>query len=556
MIVPDTIQQLKIEIIGRSPPETSSTFVVVRMSTPSGRSATNIFDLRKLSEDARPLHKMAAALGVVVLRPVAKAALAEKFEKAMATANTIEDLPTFSPALQPGWHGDVFVTPQEIYRTKEQHVQAAFTNPYPELSNYRRGSIEDWKTNAGRMMQGNPLLIFTVCAALMPPLLRLLEWDQGCGFALIGKTRGGKTSLSTFAGSVWGGGDQARADLVLSLRATKNGLEAVAPFANDRVLILDDAQNLPDSDRSKSVLLRDLIYMWATGRGKIRMGYDTPLTWLGIFFISHNQGLKATMADGRQKHDEAAEKRLIEIPCDRKYGVFDDIHKEKSASDFADALRRRSNRYNGAPIDSFLKELVRQVAEDKDDVVRWLNDRVNSMRQSHLTLSDADYSVGKYFCLAYAAGRFAEQYCDILPVSADEIRGAIIEVYHQHRMHLMVQSIASDPVASLRRYIDQNYTSLSDLRAGKSNVVQGQLAGYITDTSERKEYSFRKEQFAEAVAPHSVPHACLALKRDGLLIHDRAKNSSDERNVTKRTIEGERQWVYCVSDRIFGDRST
>lgn len=551
MAVPHTIEHLKISIIARSTSGASSTFVVARMSAPSGKSVERTFDLKRLSDDARPLHKIAAELGIAVLRPASKVALIEKFEKAVAVANADDGLLTFSPALQPGWHRDAFVTPQKIYGADERLIKAAFSDPPPALSYFSRGSIGDWKQTVGSMIRGNPLLIFITCAALMPPLMRLLEWDQGCGFALIGKTRGGKTTGSILGGSICGGGDEVHAQLVHTLRVAKNGLEPAAPFANDRAFFLDDAQNLPDDDKLKAQVLRNTIYMLHQGRGKERMGFDSPPSWLTVFFICHNQTLRETMIDGRQKHNKAAEARLIEILCDRKYVVFDDIHEEKSASDFADALRRRANRFNGTPFHVLLTELTRQVAKDKNSTVRWLRDRIDSMRRSHLNLSDADYSVGKYFCLAYAAGRFAEEYCDFLPVSADEIRNAIIDIYQRHRMHLAAQSTGSDPVTSIRRYIDQKYTSLLDQRKGKSNAVQGEPVGYITNQRERKEYSFTKEQFAAAVAPYSIYRACDALKAVGLLVHDGTGTSSSERNVTKRNVSSARLWVYCISDRIF-----
>lgn len=539
----DTIDQLKIDIIARTSLN-GQLLIVLRMSAPNGKTAEKVFELAKLNEDPRPLYRMAGDLSVAVARSSTKAALLEKYEKAADLARADERLPTFIPAFQPGWHGDVYVTPRKIYGDPKGSVRPMFEGVPPALTCHIRGSLDDWKATVGWMMKGNPLVVFAVCAALMPPLLRILEEDQGCGFALIGKTRGGKTSLMSLLGSLYGGGDAQGPRLLHSLRVAKNGLEPAAPFANDRVLLLDDAQNLPGDDKQKAVVLREAIFLLHGTRGKDRMGYEfSSLTWLLVFFICHNLEIWKTMSDGRQRHDEAAEKRLIGIPCNRKYVVFDKLHGENGGADFSDAMRRRSNRYYGAPFDAFLTELTRQVNKDRDAVANWLRERVSSM-QSHLKLTDADKSVGKYFCFTYAAGRFAEEFCDLLPVNSDEIRESIAEIYRSHRRHVEAQPKADDVLVALRRYIKKHQDSFRDERSGRQSKVKGDVLGYITDTAERKEYSFTPEQFAAAVEPSTIHRTCGELKAARLLLHD------NNRNVTKRDIGGTREYVYCVSARI------
>lgn len=543
MTTSNAIDQLKIDIIARTSLN-GQLLIVLRMSAPNGKTAEKVFDLAKLNEDPRPLYKMAGGLSVAVARPSTKAALLEKYEKAADLARADEKLPTFIPAFRPGWHGDVYVTPRQIYGDQKRSVRPLFEGVPPALTCHIRGSLDDWKDTVGWMMEGNPLVIFAVCAALMPPLLRVLEQDQGCGFALIGKTRGGKTSLMSLLGSLYGGGDSQGPRLLHSLRVARNGLEPAAPFANDRVFLLDDAQNLPGDDKQKAVVLREAIFLLHGTRGKDRMGYEfSSLTWLLVFFICHNLEIWKTMSDGRQRHDEAAEKRLIEIPCKRKYVVFDELHGENGGAAFSDAMRRRSNRYYGAPFDAFITELTRQVNKDRDAVANWLDARVSSMR-IHLKLTDADESVGKYFCFAYAAGRFAAEFCNFLPVDADELRESIAEIYRDHWRYVEVRPKAADLLAVLRRYIKTHHDSFHDERTGKLNTVKGQVLGHITDTAERKEYSFTPDQFAAAVTPSTIHTTCTELKAARLLLHDR------DRNVTKRSIGAEREYVYCVSARI------
>lgn len=557
MTIHNTVIPLIVEIVARSVPAASALYVVVRLSTSCGQSAEAVFDLLGLIDDPRSLYKLAAKVGFVALRPATKVALAESLERAVATAKTTE-LPTFIPAVKPGWIGDAYVTPQRVYGDPDGRVRPLLTDVPLSLNGFSEGSIRYWRTVVGEMLAGNPLLIFYVCAALMAPLLKVMGWKEGCGFLLVGQTRCGKTTVGHLGGSVCGGGDSSHPHLVHSLRVARNGLEPDAPFANDRALFLDDAQDLPGNDGEKSIVLRDMIHMLHRGRGKGRMGYGQPAEWQSVFFMAHNQTLRQTMSDGRQRHNKAAEVRLPEIPCDRRYGAFDDIHQMNSASDFADALRRRAEMFYGAPMDVFLTEVTRQVAIDREGLKKWLQGRIDSMREQYLGLSDSDYAVGKFFCLAYAAGRFAEEYCNILPMSANEIRDAVVDVYQSHRRHVGAPLKSVAPIDTLKQYIEKNLSAFTDQRDKlKKDPVRDGAVGYITNESERKEFTFTREQFSRAVAPRLVEHVCPELKNAGLLIHDGRHAAKEDRgspvrewNQTKRVIGGKRRFHYCVSAQI------
>lgn len=557
MTIHSTVLPVIVEIVARSVPEASALYVVVRLSMPAGQSAEAAFDLLRLIDDPRPLYKLAAKVGFVALRNATKAALAESLEQAVSTAKT-KELPTFIPAVKPGWIGDAYVTPQRVYGDPDGWVRPLFTDVPLSLNGFSRGSIRYWRVVVGEKLTGNPLLIFYVCAALMAPLLKVMGWKEGCGFLLVGDTRGGKTTVAHLGGSVYGGGDNSRPQLVQSLRVARNGLEPDAPFANDRAFFLDDAQDLPGNDGDKAIVLRDMIHMLHRGRGKGRMGYGQPAEWQCVFFMAHNQTLRQTMSDGRQRHNKAAEVRLPEIPCDRRYGVFDDIHQENSASDFADDLRRRADMFHGAPMDVFLAEVTKRVAIDREGLKKWLQRHIDSMRRQHLDLSDADYAVGKFFCLAYAAGRFAEEYCNILPMSANEIRDAVVDVYRSHRRHVGALPKSVDPIDTLKQYVQKNLGSFADQRGElKKAPVRDDAVGYLTNESDRKEFTFTREQFSRAVAPHLVAHVCPELKRAGLLIHDGRHSPEEVRggpvrewNQTKRVTGGKRRFHYCVSAQI------
>jgi putative DNA primase/helicase len=160
--------------------------------------------------------------------------------------------------MRTGWHEiegrKYFVLKDETIGPKGAELvvlDASAVGPYET-----KGSLEGWKAGVGQMVADHFLPMLLVSTALTGPLLYLAGHDGG-GLHVHGGSSIGKTTMLRLAASPWGRGSSA-GGYVRGWSATRNGLEAAAASANDRVLILDELSTLtltkqaPRSTRSRT----------------------------------------------------------------------------------------------------------------------------------------------------------------------------------------------------------------------------------------------------------------------------------------------------------------
>ena len=123
-----------------------------------------------------------------------------------------------------------------------------------------RGTVEDWRDGVAALAVGNPVMMLAVSAAFAGPLLEIINAEGG-GVHLRGGSSSGKTTVLLAAASVWGDPDE----MMMSWRATANGLEAVAAAANATLLVLDEIGMVIRAARPGTTA-----YMIANGQGKSR----------------------------------------------------------------------------------------------------------------------------------------------------------------------------------------------------------------------------------------------------------------------------------------------
>ena len=103
-----------------------------------------------------------------------------------------------------GWHGDVFVLPDESFGCKGKertlYQSAASVTHAFNVS----GSLEDWRREIATPCAGNTRLIFAVSAGFAAALV-FPSGDEIGGFHYVGRSSLGKTAALRVGGSVWGG---------------------------------------------------------------------------------------------------------------------------------------------------------------------------------------------------------------------------------------------------------------------------------------------------------------------------------------------------------------
>lgn len=132
-------------------------------------------------------------------------------------------------------------------------------------------------------------------------------------------------------------------------------MEGIAAAVNDTALILDE---ISEADPRE---IGAVVYSIGNGTGKSRAsrtgGARAVRRWRVMLLSSGERTLTATMTKGgkRAKADEA---RLLDIPCGRRYGIFDELHGLPSGRALSDALRTAAATHYGHAGPAFVERLM------------------------------------------------------------------------------------------------------------------------------------------------------------------------------------------------------
>ncbi len=254
-----------------------------------------------------------------------------------------------------GWHEiggrSVFVLPGETIgpRVAERVIlDAAASGPYEA-----RGTIEDWRDDVAKLASGHALPVLAISAALAGPLLYLAGVEGG-GIHFFGQSSTGKTTLLSLAASVWGRG--ATPGYVRAWRATANGLEGAAAGATDTVLVLDEL------GQAEARELAAALYMLANGAGKARAARDgalrEPRSWRVLTISSGEVPVDAKLVEDRGRKTRAGQLvRMLDIPADRAFGVFDAAGPDGDAAALATTCKRAAASAYGTAGPEFVRRL-------------------------------------------------------------------------------------------------------------------------------------------------------------------------------------------------------
>lgn len=302
-----------------------------------------------------------------------------------------------------GWHGAVFVLPDEAIGGSSERDQYIYQSPLDSDHYFNvRGSYEDWKREVGSLCAGNSRLTFAVCLAFAAPLLLLSETESG-GFHFWGPSSLGKSTALMVAGSVCGGGG--RNGYVESWRNTANALEAFAELHNDSLACLDEIFQVGADEAVEA------LYMLANGQGKGRMSKAIAmrrrLSWTILILSSGEITLREHAETAGKQTKAGSEIRLANIPADAGagMGLFENLHGFHSASAFAGHLKEVSKKHYGSPI----REFLRHVAEDRPGVEMATRTSIHRFLEDK-TISGASpevIRVARRFALAAVAGEIA-----------------------------------------------------------------------------------------------------------------------------------------------------
>jgi uncharacterized protein (DUF927 family) len=301
-----------------------------------------------------------------------------------------------------GWHGGVFVTPDEVVGQSDERV--VFQNAHaiePAFSS--AGTLEGWRESVARLAAGNTRLVFALSVAFAGPLLEMAGEDSG-GFHLRGASSSGKSTALKAAASVWG--DPATYPRLW--RATANGLEGLAAVHNDGLLILDELGQIDPRQAGEAA------YLLANGQGKTRANRTgtarAAARWRLLFLSAGEVGLADLMASAGHKTTAGQEIRLADIEADagRGMGLFENLHDQPTPAALALTLKDAASRHYGAAG----MECLRRIVADRPKLPDILAGTINKFVEGLVPAGAGGQvmRVARRFGLVAVAGELATGY--------------------------------------------------------------------------------------------------------------------------------------------------
>lgn len=435
-----------------------------------------------------------------------------------------------------GWHGNVFVLPDEVISPAESEEVFFQSDREESLGIACSGTLGDWRENVAALARGNSRLIFPVSLAFAAPLAELM--GESGGFHFVGSSSIGKTTALLVACSVWGNPDSFK----IMWRVTSNGVEGICFARNDLLLVLDD---IGESDPKAA---GEAAYMIANGQGKARSDREgrvrTPKRWRLLFLSSGEIGLSQHMADSGKQIRAGQEIRMVDLPANAggEFGIFDVLTGgEISGSALSERLRFVTGKYHGIAGREFLRMVVKQRKQLVDQL---LNEKARFLQIFvPESASGQVVRVAGRFALVAAAGELATEWgftgwgagesfqaAGRLFNEWLELRGGIGNAEDKEIIQKVIEFI--------ERFVDSKFSDIQQKTPANAIIDR---AGWWENTASGRCYWFNSSGIREATKGHDITYALDVLERSGLLI--RAK--SDERAWVRRP-EGENARLYKI----------
>jgi uncharacterized protein (DUF927 family) len=301
-----------------------------------------------------------------------------------------------------GWHGQVYILPDAAIGQRDADEQIVLQGLDMTNEGYRqRGTVEAWQETIAALCVGNSRLLLAVSMAFAAPLLTPLGIEGG-GVHLRGPSSEGKTTAALVAASVWG-----EPGRVESWRATCNGLEGVAAFHNDNLLLLDELKEIDPREAGGAA------YLLANGAGKRRGrphgGTRPKLTWKVVFLSTGEISLAQHVEAAGQQIHAGQEVRLIDLPANagQSHGLFEALHGYANGQTFADGIRERVQETHGTAGRAFIELLVR----DMPSALQQVHEVIHGFLEHVPTTATGQVRrVAGKFALIGAAGELATAY--------------------------------------------------------------------------------------------------------------------------------------------------
>lgn len=438
---------------------------------------------------------------------------------------------------QLGWCRDVFVLPNvvigenaaEVIFQSAENVEDEFT---------QAGTLVDWKKGIARMAIGNPLLILTISASFAGPLLAKCNCEGG-GIHFAGDSSTGKSTLIEAACSVWGGSSYKR-----SWKSTANGMEGAASKSNDGLLALDEIGECEPRE------IGAILYALGNGRGKQRArksGTARGVTkWRCIILSSGERNITTAIEESGAKAKAGHSVRMLDVPVDRHYGAWDQLHGLPCGRSFSDAIKRVAATDFGHAGRAFLEKLTRDKRNFMESLEKLKSSPGFTVEGGE---GQANRGAGRFALLALA-GELASEYGITGWHQGDALEAAEIcfKLWKSgHGPGNAEHNKILDQVAGfIARHGDSRFSNADDKT---TDSIRFNRAGWWRDKDSERLYLFTAEGMREAVKGFDWMRAIDILLEVGAL----PKPGSDGKRSRLIRVGGQQMRLYQVQASKLGE---
>jgi putative DNA primase/helicase len=428
-----------------------------------------------------------------------------------------------------GWHNDNFVFPEYVIGPSASSITFQSGDRFRDEISVS-GTLQKWQKEVSDRAVGNPLLIAAISAAFAGPLLTKCHVDAG-GIHYFGDSSIGKSTLLVAATSVWGGVNYRR-----SWKSTANGMESVATIFNDLLLAIDEIGECAPKE------VGSIIYALGNGIGKQRansLGHARSVSrWKCMVLSSGEKTIATIVNDGRQEARAGQAVRLLDVPANRKFGVFDFLHEFKSGAALSDAIRTATTLNYGHAGPQFVEYLTRESRN-----LLSLLDEIKALPEFSVGDEDGqDKRVATRLSLIALAGELAIEW-EIVNWEKGAAITAAATVFNAWRSHRGEGNAEKRQVLEQLKVFLEKYgeTRFSNADATEGKIIRNR-AGWWRNVECGRIYLINSAGMKDALAGFDFKTALDILEAAGVI----EKNpSSSERSSTFR-IQGQSFRLYCI----------
>jgi hypothetical protein len=377
-------------------------------------------------------------------------------------------------AAQGGWTDDgrAFIRYDRVIGEPSSPIVGFFRSKPSDIRGMlkRRGTLASWKSSVADPAQSSSILMFSICAAFVPPLLKMTRKNT-FGFCLFGPSRSGKTLATVVAGSVIGSGS---VEHLLDWNATDNRLQEQMPEHNDCLVPIDDLMSMPGSDREKYARVKSLAYIFSLGAGVGRHSSHSPGSgenWRAIVLSSNEVSIRDLAAQSRMERVPGETIRFIDLPAtfNDMNDIFDRQCDSRCRLTWPQWFKACQDN-QGRAFEGFLRLLINRKKVVRKRIKRYVSEFSKSAQDE--TDGNLARDIAVKFGLVYAAGRVAIDF-RLVEWKAAALRAAIMKCYFASRDLLPDEGVKIRSGREVLKNFLRNLPKTTELELSDNSALDG-----------------------------------------------------------------------------------